>query len=53
MPGGGPPDKPGEYRVVALNSSPIQTETLFNQAEKDGFEFKGMNNNLAVFYKAH
>lgn len=51
MPGpGDPPDKPGSYRIVLMTTAEGIREDL-DEAEKDGYEFRGMNESYAILYK--
>lgn len=43
-------DKPGSYRIVLMTTAEGIREDL-DEAEKDGYEFRGMNESYAILYK--
>lgn len=50
-PQGPPHDHPGEYRIISVTQSPATIKLDFDKAEADGFEFKDLNDSVAVFYR--
>lgn len=51
MPGpGNPPDKPGEYKMIAIGTK-ASTQDELNFLHKQGFVFVAMNRDFIVMYK--
>lgn len=49
---GGPHDHPGDYRLIPLIGTLDSITLALNQAETDGFEWVGANNDYVFLYKS-
>lgn len=48
----GPPDKPGEYKVIPVGGrQPEDLQNDFDVAESQGYSWTDLNDSIAVFYK--